>query len=129
VRNPIILNLIEENITAGKLSLQEVDANTVYETQAGGFRHRREGVSYRLYLKDQKNEWRPQKRVRAHNNVKRKRKKIYEQRSILLIESINAYNNAKRKNDFNEFKSYMDPFITKYKKTMAPSKLRVVARK
>ena len=35
----------------------------VVESQAGGFRHRRDGLAYRLLLEDQAGRWRPDKRV------------------------------------------------------------------
>lgn len=39
---------MEEAIEAGRLQLQEVDSAFVEQTQAAGFRQRREGLAYRL---------------------------------------------------------------------------------
>lgn len=114
VRNPIIMNIINE--CKEELYLDELSCEKVFESQAGGFRHRREGLSYRLYLKDKKNEWRPKKRVNANNALSRKRKKIYENRIRIYEESFNGYELAKNKGSFDEFTSYMAPIINEYKK-------------
>lgn len=120
VRNPDILGIIEEN-NGKSLHLEELTAEKVYQSQAGGFRHRREGLSYRLYLKDQNSEWRPNKRVEATNKISYKRKKIYETRTFISSESYNAFKKAEKKNDFDYFIKLMDPYLQKYNKLSAPS--------
>lgn len=127
VRNPIMQNIIEENMN--ELQLDELSAEKIFASQAGGFRHRREGLSYRLYLKDQNNEWRPIKRIKASNNISSKRKKIYEQRVILYEESYKAFKKAEEKEDFNEFIKQMDPLIKNYNKLNAqPFFLRLLRK-
>jgi coenzyme F420 hydrogenase subunit beta len=119
VRNPVIQKLVDEN--SSELYIDKLSAHDVYESQAGGFRHRREGLAYRLYLKDQKEEWRPEKRVKPNNNISSKRKKIYEKRVILVKESFTAFKIAEEKKEFNTFIDHMDPIIKDYNKTVAPS--------
>lgn len=48
VRDPLIQRLIDAGLAEGRLDLTEVDADYVAETQAAGFRQRREGLAYRL---------------------------------------------------------------------------------
>jgi coenzyme F420-reducing hydrogenase beta subunit len=48
VRSPAMLSLIEAGRADGRLRLAPVDADFVERTQAAGFRHRREGLAYRL---------------------------------------------------------------------------------
>ncbi|WP_207101109.1 Coenzyme F420 hydrogenase/dehydrogenase, beta subunit C-terminal domain [Paracoccus shandongensis] len=48
VRAPLIQRLIDEGVAQGRLDLKEVDADFVADTQAAGFRQRREGLAYRL---------------------------------------------------------------------------------
>ncbi|MFE4814812.1 Coenzyme F420 hydrogenase/dehydrogenase, beta subunit C-terminal domain [Peribacillus simplex] len=122
VRNPIIQKIIEGN--KDKIQIEEISAEKVYQSQAGGFRHRRDGLSYRLYLKDTKNEWRPQKRVEPSNKMSTKRKKIYLKRTLLSQESFKAYKLAEKENNFHVFVNYMDPIIKDYNKTIAPSLIR-----
>lgn len=119
VRDKEILEIIENNFD--ELELDEITAERTYESQAGGFRHRRDGLAYRLYLKDMNNEYRPQKRVSSSNSLKKKRKLVYEERLKLKDESFVNFHIAKNKNDFQEFKRNMDPTVKDYKKLIAPS--------
>ncbi len=48
VRHPEVAALVSAAIGEGRLSLQEVDADFIAETQAAGLRQRREGLAYRL---------------------------------------------------------------------------------
>jgi coenzyme F420-reducing hydrogenase beta subunit len=48
VRSLRLRALLEDAIAQGRLALRPVDAAFVVETQAAGFRHRREGLAYRL---------------------------------------------------------------------------------
>lgn len=48
VRSPEVQRIIEEAIREGRLQLQGVDSAFVEQTQAAGFRQRREGLAYRL---------------------------------------------------------------------------------
>ncbi len=48
VRSPALQRLLDDAGQAGRLRLQEVDAAFVRDTQAAGFRQRREGLAYRL---------------------------------------------------------------------------------
>ena len=47
-RSPELQWMLEEAIADGRLALKQVDADFVGDTQAAGFRHRREGLAYRL---------------------------------------------------------------------------------
>ena len=48
VRSPAMLSLIEAGRAEGRVELEPVDSDFVAATQAAGFRHRREGLAYRL---------------------------------------------------------------------------------
>lgn len=115
VRNPVIKKIIEKNKDK-TIHVDAISSKKVYQSQAGGFRHRRDGLAYRLYLKDENNEWRPNKRVQPSGNLKSKRKKIYEMRTMLSHESFKAYKVAESEKDFNAFISYMNPLVEDYKK-------------
>jgi coenzyme F420-reducing hydrogenase beta subunit len=47
-RSASVLTLIEQGIAEGRLTLREVDADFVVQTQEAGLRHRRQGLAYRL---------------------------------------------------------------------------------
>ncbi|PDT83025.1 coenzyme F420 hydrogenase [Sinorhizobium sp. BJ1] len=48
VRSPLLRRLIDDAASEGRLDLNEVDADFVVQTQAAGFRQRREGLAFRL---------------------------------------------------------------------------------
>lgn len=122
VRHPEIQKIIDN--AGDKLHLDELDASEIYQSQAGGFRHRRDGLAHRLYLKDEENVWRPDKRVQPRDIKNNKRKKIYEQRSKLSKESFHAYKLAKVKNDYREYIKYMEPLIEDYRRLNRRSLIR-----
>lgn len=82
VRSRALLAIVDEGRQAGKLALDPVDAAFVRETQAAGFRQRREGLAYRLT-------WRrrgllPPKRVRpGAAGLSWRRKRIYRTRAAI----------------------------------------------
>ena len=126
-RNPTILSLIEKYYN--KLAIEEISAEKIYTSQAGGFRHRREGLSYRLYLKDLKKEWRPNKRVKPSNQMSTRRKRIYEHRIPLASKANEAYQDALSANDFSIFKNNIEPELHRYNKLYyRPLLVRVVIR-
>ncbi|MCB5954622.1 Coenzyme F420 hydrogenase/dehydrogenase, beta subunit C-terminal domain [Enterococcus sp. CWB-B31] len=128
IRNKEILDLFEEN--KSELDLKEVNKEEIVKSQAGGFRHRREGLKYRLFLKETANEWIPQKRViPSSNHISEKRKKIYYYRTVLTKESFNGMKTAKKLSSFNEFQKYMKPFEKEYSKLNKVSFLRRIIRK
>jgi coenzyme F420-reducing hydrogenase beta subunit len=47
-RSPALAAMLREGVADGRLALQQVSADFVADTQAAGFRHRREGLAYRL---------------------------------------------------------------------------------
>jgi coenzyme F420-reducing hydrogenase beta subunit len=81
-RSPIVENLVSSAITEGRLKLEPVDAKFVEQTQAAGFRQRREGLAYRLT-------WprlgvQPRKRVAPDAKTPSSRRKlIYRMRSFI----------------------------------------------
>jgi coenzyme F420-reducing hydrogenase beta subunit len=78
-RSPVVNALISAAVMEGRLQLEEVDGKFVEQTQAAGFRQRREGLAYRLT-------WAPTgvqpiKRVPADaNRPEKSRKLIYRTR-------------------------------------------------
>jgi hypothetical protein len=80
VRSPVLEHLVATGITEGRLQLDPVDGALVEQTQAAGFRQRREGLAYRLC-------WRrtgvqPRKRVAPEARpLSARRKLMYRWRS------------------------------------------------
>lgn len=63
VRNPIIKDLISLGIARGDLKLKEMSTDDIALSQAGGLRHRRNGLAYRLYCTARQKKWHPPCRV------------------------------------------------------------------
>jgi coenzyme F420-reducing hydrogenase beta subunit len=84
VRSPVLHQLIAAAIDEGRLALAPVDGDFVVQTQAAGFRQRREGLAYRLA-------WRraglqPRKRVApGARGLALRRKLIYRTRSQITV--------------------------------------------
>ncbi|ADY12231.1 Coenzyme F420 hydrogenase/dehydrogenase, beta subunit C-terminal domain [Sphaerochaeta globosa] len=127
IRNPHIDALINEHIQ--ELHIQPLSADKVFQSQEGGFRHRREGLAYRLFLKDKEQEWRPKKRVVASNAISSKRKKIYEMRIPLLGKVNEAYELALTNNDFKKFEQTIKPYLSEYNTVYRKSFLERLLRK
>ena len=82
VRAPLIQRLIDEARAEGRLALDQVDADFVAETQAAGFRQRREGLAYRLTWA--KRGIRPVKRVAPQAaGIGWRRKLVYRTRAAI----------------------------------------------
>ena len=115
VRSRVLNTLLADAAGKGRLHLESISAEKVHESQSGGFRHRRDGLSYRLFLEDQKGDWRPKKRVEpSEKHLTKKLKKIYRSRYELGQLSLSAFAEAKAKGDFGLFLQIMKPMVTQY---------------
>ena len=115
VRNPIVGQLIEEGIESGRLTLDVINADDVAQSQDAGLRHRREGLAYRLHLKDEAGLWRPQKRVAARaNHINAKLRKIHFLRVKMAEQSHVAFLSAVEGGDFEIFRKTMQPLVEAY---------------
>jgi coenzyme F420-reducing hydrogenase beta subunit len=99
-RSTLVTELIDAAISEGRLNLKTVDAAFVEQTQAAGFRQRREGLAYRLTWA-----WdniRPYKRVAPNaRNISRQRKLIYRMRYYISAWSHRIFWLAKKMNKPN----------------------------
>lgn len=121
VRDAVLQGLIDDAVAAGRLAMEPVDPQKIVDSQAGGFRQRREGLSYRLKLADSDKRWRPQKRVEARSNhISRRRKRVYRLRIRLSEESRTLYEQARTLDDFSLFKLGMKPLVEEYQNLYRP---------
>ncbi|GEO07134.1 coenzyme F420 hydrogenase [Adhaeribacter aerolatus] len=95
VRSPVVEQLVAAAIQAGRLQLDTVDNKFVEQTQAAGFRQRREGLAYRLTWSRQGVQ--PRKRVSPDSQtLTRQRKIIYRVRSFISAGSHRVFSYARR---------------------------------
>ncbi|MEP4035812.1 Coenzyme F420 hydrogenase/dehydrogenase, beta subunit C-terminal domain [Pseudophaeobacter sp.] len=129
VRSPVIGQLIENARSEGRVNFDHISADTMAQSQAGGLRDRREGLAYRLHLKEREQVWAPRKRVDPSNDIPKKRRQIYDQRFKLREMSHEAWQQAVSKGSFQEFRVFMQPHAARmrafYKR---PLVLRIIGK-
>jgi coenzyme F420-reducing hydrogenase beta subunit len=115
VRSLALNSILTEAMAAGRLRFDPVRVGKAAESQAGGFRHRRDGLAYRLFLEDQAGRWRPAKRVSpSFTHLTPKLREIYTLRYELGQASHAAFAAAKAKQDFSVFVRAMNPLTARY---------------
>lgn len=119
IRNEKIAQIVNQAIQDKRLNFQEVKDEVVVQSQLGGIKHRREGLSYRLYNKKRRKEWVPEKRVQASNSLPYQRKRIYNTREIIRDASHRNFKKARELNSFSYFVKSMDPLIKKLGPSLA----------
>jgi len=117
VRNKIILKLLNKASNDERVMLTEITAQEAGDSQIGGFRHRREGLSLRILQKEKNKEWYPKKRVQPGEfELSKKRKKIYNLREEIANKSHQEFYNSLVNNNLSSFKQGMKPLMAKYTK-------------
>jgi hypothetical protein len=122
IRDPLLHELIKYAHEDGRIRLEDLSTGQAIASQAGGFRQRREGLAYRLYLADRTGSWRPSKRIKPsayHFNNYRRR--IYEFRVRMTECSYQAFEEALAAGDFATFQQRMEPLIEKYQALYRPT--------
>ena len=108
-RHPVLEDLVQKHRANGHLHYDTLSPEELIQSQAGGFRHRREGLAYRLYLQQKKGKYVPEKRVKPEKITSKKRRKIYKLRMQLQEKSFYS----KHYNDIPALKKELLPFIQK----------------
>lgn len=117
VRNSALNSILKIGIKENELDLKSVTTEIVRKSQEGGIRHKRQDLQYRLFLKDQQNEWYPPKRVQpSSDSIDSKRKKTVLQRLKISEYSHSLFIEAVKMNNLNFFFYKMTPFLDDYKK-------------
>jgi coenzyme F420 hydrogenase subunit beta len=115
VRNTGLLNLLERYLENKSITLYDLTPEDVVKAQEGGFRQRRDALSYRIAKKEKKGEWYPPKRVKANEiKITRKRKKIYSLREKIARQSHFSALKALNAEDLSIFYREMEPLRKKY---------------
>ncbi|OHX67018.1 Coenzyme F420 hydrogenase/dehydrogenase, beta subunit C-terminal domain [Flammeovirga pacifica] len=125
VRNQELLQLLQNARNEGRIELEKLSRNDVYNSQAGGFRHKKEGLSYRLHLLETDKKWYPIKRVSPSNKISEKRKNVINLRMKLQEKSINQNLEGM---SFDDFISEMSLLINEHKKLTKPSMIEQLKR-
>ena len=104
VREKSIETLVRQAIEESRLALDIVTADTIAESQAGGLRHRRDGLAYRLAKKKTDDVWYPSKRVEAQvGQLPLAEMRKYEMRLVLANECDRIFEQARNRDSFKYF--------------------------
>lgn len=130
VRRPEIDQLLLDGESRGELRISPIDPARIVESQAGAYRHRREGLAYRIYLDEKAGRWHPRKRVVAtRSHICGLRRRIYRSRLRLRTKSVEAFLLAKKLGDFEVFRRIMEPLVRQYRRLYQPPLLQRGIRK
>lgn len=114
VRNPIIEKILQEGAKGGAIALEPLSAADMVKSQDASYRHRRDGLAYRLYLDDRAKRLRPLKRVQpSSSHIDFSQKMIFRFRSAVSRKSHLIYLLARQKGDIS---LYVD-FVVKATRT------------
>lgn len=116
IRNNHLAALFKRHIQKGNIEMDSVSAEEVRISQEGGFRHRREGLSYRLSRQEKSGSWHPRKRVKAGEFViDSKRRNIYRLREKISKQSHISAHRAISNDNIDIFFREMMPLKKKYR--------------
>ncbi|HEY0258517.1 MAG TPA: Coenzyme F420 hydrogenase/dehydrogenase, beta subunit C-terminal domain, partial [Lacisediminihabitans sp.] len=124
-RNPELRAIFERGAASGGLMREDLDLDSVVRTQAGNFRHRRDGLAVRLADDDAAGRWHPRKRVHAGYPVSPERVALIRERRAISATSHEAFAAAKREGDLAVYLNAIVPLITQYQ---SATKMTFVAR-
>ncbi|MCJ1706814.1 Coenzyme F420 hydrogenase/dehydrogenase, beta subunit C-terminal domain [Microbacterium sp. VKM Ac-2923] len=114
-RNEVIDEILRAGAQVGQITLEELDPDSVAKTQAGNYRHRRDGLAVRLADDDADGSWRPDKRVKpGYDHVSEERVGLIRNRRNLSEVSQTAFADAKEARDLNVYLNAIKPLIDSY---------------
>jgi coenzyme F420 hydrogenase subunit beta len=115
VRHPELLEMIHKSISAGRLRMRPIEVDDAVRSLSSGFRHRREGLRYRLWRKSTRHQWFPEKRVPPDpTGISRRYQRIFTLREELAEECRQAFLSARRAGNFGLFLERMGPLLKQY---------------
>ena len=115
-RSSLIDGLIREYTKKGELFTDSVTEIEAISSQDAGLRHRKDTISYRLYLeKKKKKKWVPLKRSYAHNRFSIRTKLIQRLRILAREKSTEYYYHNMEAPNFKKFKGKVNYLFGIYK--------------
>lgn len=126
-RHPLLARIVDEGVAAGAISRHPLGPDRVAESQAGNFRHRREGLKLRLYDDQKAGRWTPRKRVDPSPNIPRHRKAVVRARRTLSVPSHVLFLRAVEDRSLELFIDEVTPLINAYNRAHRTAIMRKVA--
>lgn len=123
-RNQRIEELVRKGIQNGNLQFEEIPAEKVAESQMGGIRHRRDGLSYRIKRQIEQGNWVPEKRIEPGSS---ERDILYKKREELRKISHESFLKAKEEGDYSIFEETMEGELKDYNKIYGNKFTKIVS--
>jgi hypothetical protein len=115
VRHPELQKILNNAVEKGNISLTSQTPHTVFQSQAGNYRHRREGLGVRIQRAQQQGVEHPRKRPQPNpDKLSTLQKKRYLLRERMAEVSHQAFLTAKKYNRFSYFLIKMWPYQLYY---------------
>ncbi|WP_172979857.1 Coenzyme F420 hydrogenase/dehydrogenase, beta subunit C-terminal domain [Agromyces agglutinans] len=120
-RNEALDAILEAGMSSGEILVEDVGPDKVAHSQAGNFRHRRDGLAVRLADDIAAGKTVPKKRVEpdAHR-VDRRRRRLIRQRRRMAALSFTWFAEARSSGDLSRFVAPMRREIAKYDRIAVP---------
>lgn len=117
VRRRDLLDVIDQAKAEGRIKLTEISADEATDSQSGGFRQRREGLSYRLAKLSANGIAGPIKRVNEGDfKISRLRRKVYDQRMQVAVRSRELFRAALDEDSFAIYSDGMKPLLKRLRR-------------
>ncbi len=113
----------------GDLLMTETDPDTIAKSQDPGLRHRRRGLMHRLARRVEAGQWAPRKRVPPELESSPSRRKVYDLRLRIALESSAVFADARNSGDLGQFQEQMAPLLAQYHAVSRISLARRTVRK
>ncbi|RRH78272.1 Coenzyme F420 hydrogenase/dehydrogenase, beta subunit C-terminal domain [Falsigemmobacter faecalis] len=128
-RSPALAALIEEGRLRGDLAVTPLTPERVAQSQAGGLRHRREGLAHRLAKRKAQSAWLPRRRVVPSLAPDRARRAIYDLRHEIALACHPAFRAARASGNIGQFEAELAPLLRRLRRqTHGPLMRRVLRR-
>ncbi len=122
-RSARMQELLATGLSSGRLAVQDLSADDVANSQAGGFRYRRDALELRLAEAKDKGRWVPKKRVKPARRITGQRKRTLEVREQMARFSREAGAQARQSGDFSSLLARMQKLVERERQIARP-KLR-----
>jgi hypothetical protein len=130
VRNRRVIEVLQEAMRSGEIKLESLSSAKVVESQESGFRHRRPGLAYRLWTRQQAGKWSPRKRVEPDEQALPPRRRRAMDRRVAIAEACRpAFLIAKQRGSFQLFIEAISPLIAEYRHEARGPLVRRMKRK
>lgn len=119
VRNPELAEIFEQSSRRGRIHVKPVSVEEVHKSQDSNYRHRRDGLAYRLAVADENEIWHPMKRVEpCSSEISPARQAVLDLRTQLSEYSHTFFESAKKSGRLGLFADLIAPLQGEYKKAL-----------